>query len=134
VTPIFHVDAPAVADAGDELSIQVALRKALKARAPGVAFVAVPNGAQRTAWAAMKAKQEGLAAGFPDALILWKGGYAFPEIKARSGSLSDQQHVWLNYLTNAGHPCGVFRSVTSCLSWLAGLGAPIDMTGLELAA
>jgi hypothetical protein len=29
VSPIFHVDPPAVADAGDELSIQIALRKAL---------------------------------------------------------------------------------------------------------
>lgn len=131
---LFHIDPPSVADAGDELSIQVRLRKELKKRAPGVAFVAVPNGAQRTAWAAMKAKQEGMAAGFPDALILWKGGYAFPEIKTRTGTLSDQQHIWLNYLTNAGHPCGVFRSVATCLAWLASLGAPIDMAGLELAA
>lgn len=125
MTHLFHVDAPAVADAGDELSIQVALRKALKLRAPGIAFIAVPNGAQRTAWAAMKAKQEGMQAGFPDAVLIWEGGIAFAEIKARAGSLSDQQHIWLNYLTKCGFPAGVFRSVETCISWLEGLGAPV---------
>ncbi|QDZ07474.1 VRR-NUC domain-containing protein [Sphingomonas panacisoli] len=130
MTPLFHIDPPSVADAGDELSIQVGIRKALKARAPTVAFVAVPNGAQRTAWASIKAKQEGLASGFPDAIVLWSGGYAFPEIKNRTGTLSEQQHVWLNYLTKGDHPCGVFRSVATCLRWLAGLGAPIDLEGL----
>lgn len=126
---LFHVDPPSVADAGDELSIQVALRKELKRRAPGIAFVAVPNGAQRTAWAAMKAKQEGMQAGFPDCMILWQGGCAFAEIKARTGSLSDQQHIWLNWLTQAGHSCGVFRSVATCIDWLAELGAPIARSG-----
>lgn len=121
---LFHVDPPAVADAGDELSIQIALRKKLKGN-PAIAFVAVPNGAQRTAWAAMKAKQEGLQAGFPDCIIMWPGGMAFAEIKARAGTLSDQQHIWLNWLTNAGFNCGVFRSVASCLDWLESLGAPV---------
>lgn len=122
---LFHIDSPAVADDGSEVEIQIRLRKALKLR-PGIAFVAVPNGAQRTAWAAIKAKQEGLQAGFPDGMVIWPGGIAFVEIKARSGSLSEAQHVWLNYLTNAGHPCGVFRSVDSCLAWLSRQGAPIQ--------
>lgn len=125
MTYLFHHDLPAVADPGDELSIQVALRKELKKRAPGIAFVAVPNGAQRTAWAAMKAKAEGLQAGFPDCMLIWEGGIAFAEIKARAGSLSDQQHVWLNHLTKCGFPVGVFRSVETCLAWLEGLGAPV---------
>lgn len=128
---LFHVDSPAVADDGDELTLQIRLRKALKLRAAKVAFVAIPNGAQRTAWAAIKAKQEGLQKGFPDAAILWPGGTAFPELKARGGSLSDDQHIWLNWLTNAGFNAGVFRSVDSCLWWLFDLGAPIDMAGLE---
>lgn len=123
---LFHIDSPAVADAGSEIEIQIALRKALKKRAPTVAFVAVPNGAQRTAWAAIKAKQEGLQAGFVDALVMWpNGGIAFVEIKTRSGSLSEQQHIWLNYLAKAGFNCGVFRSVSSCLAWLSERGAPV---------
>jgi hypothetical protein len=124
MTYLFHMDPASVADAGDELSIQIALRKALK-KTPAVAFVAVPNGAQRTAWAAMKAKQEGMSAGFPDGIIIWDGGIAFAEIKAKNGSLSEQQHVWLNYLVKTGHHCGVFRSVATCLDWLRGLGAPV---------
>lgn len=120
---LFHVDSPAVADGGSEVEIQISLRKALKLTP--CAFVAVPNGAQRTAWAAMKAKQEGLQAGFPDGMVIWPGGIAFVEIKARSGSLSESQHIWLNFLTKAGHPCGVFRSVKSCLSWLSERGAPV---------
>ncbi len=123
---LFHVDPPGVADHGDELSIQVALRKALKPCASKVRLVAIPNGAQRTAWAAMKAKQEGLAAGFPDCMILWSGGVAFVEIKARSGALSEAQHVWLNWMHLAGHNVAVFRSVNTCLAWLKSLGAPIE--------
>lgn len=129
---LFHVDSPAVADSGDELSIQVRLRKALKMRAPTVNFAAVPNGAQRTAWAAMKAKQEGLQPGFADCILQWPGaGIAFTEIKARSGQLSEQQHIWLNWQVKAGFNAGVFRAVNTCLWWLFDLGAPIDMTGLE---
>ena len=125
---LFHVDPRDVADTGDELSIQVRLRKELKLLAPKVALVAVPNGAQRTVWAAMKAKQEGLQAGFPDCVLIWpEGGIAFAEIKARAGELSEAQHVWLNWLTKAGHHCGVFRSSRTCIEWLQGLGAPVNL-------
>lgn len=130
MTPLFHIDAKAVADTGDELSIQVRLRKALK-KAPSIAFIAVPNGAQRTAWAGIKAKQEGLQPGFPDGIVIWPGGIAFVEIKTRAGDLSDQQHIWLNWLTKAGFNVGVFRAVETCLWWLFDLGAPIDMAGLQ---
>lgn len=125
---LFHVDSPAVADEGSEVEIQVRLRKALK-QTP-CAFVAVPNGAQRTAWAAMKAKQEGLQKGFVDALVLAPGELvAFIEIKTRSGQLSEDQHVWLNYLTKAGFRCGVFRSVDSCLAKLREWGFPVQQVG-----
>ena len=125
---LFHVDERAVADDGDELSIQVRLRKELKILAPKVALVAVPNGAQRTVWAAMKAKQEGLQKGFPDAILMWpEGGIAMAEIKARNGDLSDDQIIWLNWLSKAGFSCGVFRSSRTCLEWLQSLGAPVNM-------
>lgn len=125
MTCLFHIDPASVADAGDELSIQVALRKALKLTT-GVRFVAIPNGAQRTAWSAMKAKQEGLASGFPDAIVLGPERLiAFLEIKARTGSLSEQQHIWLNYLTAAGFNCGVYRSVATALDALRDWGFPV---------
>ena len=121
---LFHVDARSVADDGNELTIQRRIRKAISQRLSGVSFVAIPNGGQRSAWAGIKAKQEGMSAGFPDAMVLWAGGIAFVEIKTATGALSDQQHILLNWLHNAGFAVGVFRSVETCLSWLIEQGAP----------
>lgn len=126
MTPIFHIDPKAVADEGDELSIQIRLRKELKKRAPGVAFVAIPNGAQRTAWAGIKAKQEGLQRGFPDCMVLAPDQrIAFLEIKTATGVLSDDQHVWLNFLTKSGFNCGVYRSVETAMAALREWGFPV---------
>lgn len=121
---LFHVDARAVADEGDELSIQRRLRKAISQRLTGASFVAIPNGGQRSAWAGIKAKQEGMSAGFPDAMVLWTGDLAFVEIKTATGVLSDQQHIWLNWLVQNGFKVGVFRSVATCIDWLIAQGAP----------
>ena len=57
-----------------ELAEQQALRKRLYYTAPTVQIVAVPNAARRTQWEARRAKQEGLAAGFPDLMAIWPGG------------------------------------------------------------
>ena len=123
---LFHLDPPADADPGDELSIQIALRKALKKQAPLCRLAGIPNGAQRTIWAAMKAKQEGMTPGFADCIVQWPGGgIAFVELKTRTGTLSEQQHIWMNWQSQAGFNVGVFRSVSSCLAWLEGLGAPV---------
>jgi hypothetical protein len=122
---LFHVDQRVDAEAGDELAIQVRMRTALAKIAPKVRFVATPNGARRTMWEARKSKAEGLAKGFPDATLLWPGGIAFVEVKARSGSLSNDQIEWLNWLTNAGHPCGVFNNTASLFAKLREWGAPV---------
>lgn len=121
---LFHVDPPSTADSGTEIEIQSRLRSRIKHLAPEVRLVAIPNAGKRTAWAAMNAKREGLAKGFPDLLALWEGGQAFLEIKARSGSLDTEQIAWLNWLHQAGFPCGVFRSVDSCIGFLREQGAP----------
>jgi len=122
---LFHVDPRADAETGDELAIQVRMRTTLLKIAPKIRFVATPNGARRTMWEARKSKAEGLAAGFPDATILWPGGLAFVEIKQRAGSMSPDQITWLNWLTQAGHACGVFNNTASLLSKLREWGAPI---------
>lgn len=122
----YHVDPRSVADEGSELSIQVALRRALKTLAPKAKLVAVPNGGQRSAWAAMQAKKEGMSAGFPDVLVMAPGGYiAFLEIKAKAGSLSEAQLDWLCHLHNMGFPVGVFRSVGTALDFLRKAGFPV---------
>lgn len=114
-----------MADEGDELSIQVRLRNRLKLVAPKVRLVATPNAGKRTAWAAQKAKREGMSPGFPDANILWPGAIAFIEIKPRTGTLSPDQIDWLNWLFKAGFPCGCFRSVDRMINFLRDAGAPI---------
>lgn len=121
---IFHCDPPAIADASDEIGIQSRLRSRLRNIAPSVRLVAIPNAGKRTAWAAMQAKREGLAKGFPDLLALWEGGCAFLEIKARAGSLDVEQIAWLNWLHNAGNAVGVFRSVDTAIAFLKEQGAP----------
>lgn len=122
---IFPYDPPALADDGDELSIQVRLRNRLKLVAPQVRFVATPNAGKRSFGAAGRAKQEGMSAGFPDANVLWPGGIAFLEIKQKRGSLSPAQVDWLNWLHKAGFPCGCFRSVDRMIDFLRAKGAPI---------
>lgn len=131
----FHYDERSVADPGDELSIQVRLRSRLRILAPGVRLVATPNAGKRTAWAAMKAKAEGMQAGWPDITCLWSNGtgvtavpgVAFLELKARDGSLSVPQIGTLNWLHNAGFPCGCFRSVETAIEFLRQAGAPFMM-------
>lgn len=132
---LFHHDPRAVADDGDELSIQVRLRSRLRILAPTVRLVATPNAGKRTAWAAIKAKSEGLSKGFPDLNCLWSNGVgdaavpgiAFLELKDRNGSLSPEQTDWLNWLHQAGFPCGCFRSVDTACDFLRRHGAPFMM-------
>jgi hypothetical protein len=125
VSYIFHYDLPAVADPGDELAIQVRLKARCKMLAPTMRLVAVPNGGKRTAFAAGRAKAEGLSKGFCDLIAMGPGGQvAFLEIKQKSGSLSVEQTDWLNWLHNQGFNCGVFRSVQTAVDALIVWGFP----------
>ena len=137
MTYLFHFDPPAVADPGDELAIQVRLRARCKMLAPAMRLVAPPNGAKRTAYAAMKAKAEGMAKGFPDLSAIGPDQFiAFLEIKARGGSVSPEQIDTLNFLHRCGFPCGVFRSVDTAVAFLIDAGAPflVPKSFKELAA
>lgn len=123
---LFHVDPRADAEEGDELAIQVRMKKAVAKVAPKVRFVATPNGARRTMWEARQAKAEGMSKGYPDVNLLWPGpGFAIVEVKARNGSLSVDQIQWLNFLTQAGFNCGVFNNTASLLAKLQEWGAPL---------
>lgn len=128
----FHIDPNSVADAGDEYGIQVRLRQRMKMLAPKVRLVATPNGMKTTAWAANRAKSEGMSKGFCDLTALWSNGegvnavpgVAFLELKKRGGSIDPAQTDWLNWLTNAGFACGVFKSVDTAVDFLRRQGAP----------
>lgn len=131
---LFHVDPPSVADPGDELAIQVRLRTRMKMVAPEIRLVATPNAGKRTAYATLKAKQEGLSKGFPDLNAFAPGKIAFLELKTRTGSLSGEQIDWLNWLHQAGFPCGCFRSVATAEAFLREQGFPFLFAGAAHAA
>lgn len=108
-----------------ELQIVTLFRARCKILCPGVAIVAVPNGGKRSQWAAMQAKREGLATGFPDVLCIWHGGgVCFIEFKTAVGKLSTAQEEWLQRLRERGFHCGVARSADEGLDLLRMAGAP----------
>jgi hypothetical protein len=114
-----------------EIAIQTLFRSRCKIMCPGVSVIAVPNAAKRTQWAAMQAKREGLATGFPDVLCFWKGpGVAAIEFKSAKGRLSEAQTEWLDRLSEIGIPATVSRDPDHALEFLRASGAPfIDRVG-----
>jgi hypothetical protein len=133
VSYLFHHDLNSVADDGDEHALQVRLRGRMRIVAPGVKLVAASNGAKMSAWSALQMKAEGMSKGYPDLVALWSNGsgenavpgIAYLELKKRGGSLRPEQIYWLNWLHNAGFPCGCFRSVETAVEFLRRAGAPI---------
>ena len=129
---IFHVDPAAVADAGTELDIQARFIGRMRKLAPDIKVVATPNGGKRTAWEGMKAKREGMVAGWPDVTCFWSNGIdenAIPglcmiEFKARGGRLSDEQIHWGNWLTRHGFRFAVCRSAETAVEFVRASGAP----------
>lgn len=109
-----------------EIQIQCGFRNRLRYVAPAVHCVAIPNAAKRTQWAAMQAKKEGMAAGFPDVVCLWPGGgICFIEFKTLKGRLSDNQAEWLTRLRENGHRVTVARSVDAAVEFIRECGAPM---------
>ena len=129
---IFHVDPAAIADAGTELDIQARFIGRMRKLAPGIKVVATPNGGKRTAWEGMKAKREGMVAGWPDVTCFWSNGIdesAIPglcmiEFKARGGRLSDEQIHWGSWLTRHGFRFAVCRSAETAVEFVRASGGP----------
>lgn len=114
-----------VAIAPKEVDIQAGFRAKLRYVAPAVSVVAIPNAAKRSQWAAMQAKREGMASGFPDVMCLWPGGICFIEFKTATGRASGNQLEWLNRLDRFGFPNGIARSIEDAVSILTRAGAPV---------
>lgn len=118
---IFHVDAPSIADQGDEHGIQVRLLNRLRMHAPRLRVLAIPNQGQRSAYGNIRMKAEGLTKGTWDLLALGDGEVAWLELKTRTGALSDAQVDFGNWQINNGFRAGVFRSVDTAERWLRSL-------------
>ena len=95
--------------------------------------VHVPNALPRARGAsdaAMKAIQsaltrDGRSPGFPDLVVLWRGGCAFLEVKTVKGRTSDNQDDWADRLVSMGHNYALVRSVSDALAALKAFGAPV---------
>lgn len=108
-----------------EIAIQTLFRSRARIMCPGVSIIAIPNAGKRTQWAAMQAKREGLAKGFPDILCFWKGpGVAAIEFKAAKGRASESQTEWLDRLNELGIPATISRDADHAIEWLRSIGAP----------
>lgn len=107
-----------------EIEIVTLFRSRCRIMCPGVCIVAIPNAAKRTHWAALQAKREGMAAGFPDMMALAPGKVAFLEFKSARGKLSENQGEWLDRLHVMGFPCGVFREPDKAIEFLRDNGFP----------
>lgn len=119
-----------VAVAPREIDIQAGFRAKLRYVAPSVSVVAIPNAAKRSQWAAMQAKREGMASGFPDVMCLWQGGICFIEFKTASGRASDNQLEWLSRLDRFGFVNGIARSIEDAVAILTRAGAPVKEQAL----
>lgn len=81
---------------------QAALVVWLKQR--GIRHHHSPNGGYRKKTTAVKLKQQGVSAGFPDLIICPPIGSALPILfielkKQRGGAVSESQQGWIDYLT-----------------------------------
>ena len=69
-------------------------------------LAAVPNGGWRNRVTAARLKAEGVSPGVPDLMLLYPcGGFhgLFIELKRkRGGQVSQEQHVWIDYLNSVG--------------------------------
>jgi hypothetical protein len=109
-----------------EIDIQAGFRARLRYVAPAVSVVAIPNAAKRSQWAAMQAKREGMATGFPDVMCLWPGGgICFVEFKTAKGRTSENQAEWHERLDRWGHRVTVARSIDEAVEFLRLCGAPV---------
>lgn len=101
---------------------------------PDALIAHVPNGGHRDKIAGARMKADGVMAGWPDLIIAWDGGCAFPEVKDGTGTCSkgkdvkgrwiDGQQEVLTKLANMGHWCGVFRTDRALYRFLLDAGCP----------
>lgn len=118
----FHYDMPALCREASEIAVQKQCLGMIARAFPLTRVAAVPNGQKRTRWQQQQAKREGMSKGFLDLVIVGQSRrqihselsttdpiVAFCEIKA-GGSMTTEQKDWLQFLTDCGHKCGVFRT------------------------
>lgn len=94
---------------------QCCLVEWFRVKYPDVRIMAIPNGMRaKGIGAAVKAKKEGMSAGFPDLFIpAWQ---LFIEMKkSKGGKVSIEQKDWLRYLQGCGYTCYVANGASEAI-------------------
>lgn len=98
----------------------------IRAVAPSVTAVAVPNGARRTAGGRAANAVPGLTPGVPDLVVIRpKGEVLWIEVKSPIGKVSDAQFAFHSKLLGLGHTCAVVRSIEDVRLAFQAVGIPI---------
>lgn len=70
-------------------------------------------------------KGDGVKAGFPDLIFVWRGGIAFIEVKRpKNSTLSVEQRAVHEILRNMGWAVGIAKSADDAHAFLKDCGAP----------
>jgi hypothetical protein len=115
---------PTDSDSTPELKRQMLFLSRLKALAPAVDAVAIPNAGKRSDWERIQRWREGARRGALDLVIAWATGVFFAEFKDGKGSPTPEQRERLNRYFRMGHHCGVYRKPDTLLAHLRAAGAP----------
>lgn len=119
------------APAPTERQVQRAILQMCGACFPDVFIHHSPNGTKLAGSARDRAvaggilKGDGVKAGFPDLIFLWRGGCAFIEVKKPKGAVtSDEQKKVHERLTQLGWPVTIAKSADDAHAFLGACGAP----------
>jgi hypothetical protein len=78
---------------------------------------------------------DGMKAGFPDLILIWRGGIAFIEVKRpKNFKISDDQKKVHDTLDSLGWPVAVVTSPEEAFSFLKDCGAPCSAEMIGVAA
>ena len=98
----------------------------IKAIAPSVTVVAIPNGARRTASGRPTNAVAGLTAGVPDLVVIRpKGETLWLEVKTNVGKVSDAQFAFHSKLLGLNHPIAIVRSIEDVRLAFKAVGIPM---------
>lgn len=112
----------------EEATLQARLFKDLQILLPRDAFVfAVPNGGKRNVIEAVNLKRQGVVAGIPDLVLIYRGKAFGLELKAKNGSLQDSQRDTFPKLQGAGMRIEVARSHSEAIERIKEMGIPLSL-------
>lgn len=111
-------------DPASEIQRQALFLSRLKALAPAVDALAIPNAGKSTDWERIQRWREGARRGALDLVITWNRGVFFAEFKDGKSMPTKDQRERLNRYYRMGHHCGVYRNPDTLLEHLRSLGAP----------